>query len=74
MERSTALEDLLPGTGAKDLTPERPQQPQASGTNIPPDEDLEAACPQPPPPHLVRPSMDLLEFAHQPGISPGEAW
>ena len=49
-ESTTAMEDVLRGTGAKDSAPKRPQQLQAGGTNIPPDEDPGAARPKTPRP------------------------
>ena len=45
-ESTTTMEDLLHGTSAKDSAPKRPQQLQADGTNIPPDEDPGVARPQ----------------------------
>ena len=45
-QSTTAIEDLLRGTGAKDFAPKITQLLKATGTNIPPDEDPGAAHPQ----------------------------
>ena len=44
-ESPTALENLLCCTSAKDFTPQGPQQLQAGGSDIPPDEDPGAVGP-----------------------------
>ncbi len=69
-ESSMAVENLLGGSSAKDLTPQGPQQLQAGGTNIPPDEDPGKAgpcTPLPPGVPIIGPTTVRLPALHRGG-------
>lgn len=53
------MENVLYGNRAKHSAPQGPQQLQATGTDVIPDEDLQ---------RLVLVHLSLLQFTYQPGI------